>query len=159
MKGICCGVGSLLIAIIRGEQRPELRYISFALVLGYVAYGLSIFLYVRAQRTLGAAKTSAYYAVALFIGAFLSYLFLHEKLTGMYLLSLAIMISGTALVVADTTIRNHTHVHQHTFVHTHDGSTHRHTISHTHIHNHLLFEESHIHHHTRHELKHALKSS
>ena len=31
-----------------------------------------IFLYVRAQNTLGAAKTSAYYAVAPFVGAFLS---------------------------------------------------------------------------------------
>ena len=31
-----------------------------------------IFLYVQAQNTLGAAKTSAYYAVAPFVGAFLS---------------------------------------------------------------------------------------
>ena len=79
-------------------------------------YGLSIFLYVRAQRVLGAAKTSAYYAVAPFIGAFLSFIILHEKLTGMVLLALAVMLAGAVLVVVDTMIRNHAHIHQHTFV-------------------------------------------
>ena len=33
----------------------------FALLLGFVSYGLSIFTYIRAQKTIGAAKTSAYY--------------------------------------------------------------------------------------------------
>ncbi len=158
LKGICCGLGSLLIALLQGEQMPAFRYIAFALILGFVAYGLSIFLYVRAQRILGAAKTSAYYAIAPFIGAFLSFIILHEKLTGMYLIALAIMLSGTALVVIDTMIRNHVHVHQHTFIHTHDGSTHSHTITHTHDHNHLISEGTHGHHHSQKELEEALKS-
>ena len=51
---------------------------------------------------LGAAQTSAYYAVAPFVGASLSFLFLREPLTGIYLVALAVMIAGTALVVADT---------------------------------------------------------
>ena len=110
LKGLCCGVGSFLIALITGEALPPLRSAGFALLLGFVAYGLSIFLYVRAQRTLGAAKTSAYYAVAPFVGAFLSFVLLHEKLTGVYLIALAIMLAGAALVVADTLIRNHAHL-------------------------------------------------
>ncbi len=73
-----------------------------AVVLGFVAYGLSIFTYIRAQKTLGAAKTSAYYAVAPFIGAFLSFMILHENLTIGYLIALAVMIAGTAFVVSDT---------------------------------------------------------
>ena len=121
-----------------------------------MAYGLSIFLYVRAQRVLGAAKTSAYYAVAPFIGAFLSFVLLREKLTGMYLLALAIMLAGTALVVVDTIIRNHVHVHQHTFVHTHDGSTHSHTVTHSHGHDHLVTDGKHGHHHSERELERAL---
>ena len=158
LKGLCCGLGSLVIALIRRESMPELRYILFALLLGFVAYGLSIFLYVRAQRALGAAKTSAYYAVAPFIGAFLSFLILRETLTGMYLLALAVMLAGTALVVVDTLIRNHVHVHQHTFVHTHDGSTHRHTITHAHGHDHLIIEGTHSHHHSEQELEQALQN-
>ena len=57
-----------------------------------------MFLYVRAQNTLGAAKTSAYYAVAPFIGAFLSFVILREALSWTYLVALAVMIAGTVLV-------------------------------------------------------------
>lgn len=157
LKGIFSGFGSLIIAIINREVMPQVRYIALALLLGFVAYGLSIFLYVRAQRTLGAAKTSAYYAIAPFIGAFLSFIILKEKLSGMYLIALAVMITGTVLVVADTLIRNHAHLHRHTFTHTHDGSTHTHTIVHDHGHNHYLSDEKHEHHHTKKELEQELK--
>lgn len=109
LKGIFSGLGSLVIALIKRETVPELLYIVLALLLGFVAYGLSIFLYVRAQSTLGAAKTSAYYAVAPFIGVFLSFVFLRERMTGMYLIALAVMIAGTALVVADTLDLPHGH--------------------------------------------------
>ena len=158
IKGLCCGLGSLAIALLKREQMPAFRYIAYALLLGYVAYGLSIFLYVRAQCVLGAAKTSAYYAVAPFIGAFLSFIILHEKLTGMYLLALSVMLAGAVLVVIDTMIRNHAHVHQHTFVHTHDGSTHTHTITHAHEHDHIITEGVHGHHHSRAELEQSLRS-
>ena len=128
LKGFFSGAGALAIALIKGEVFPELKYVIPALCLGFVAYGLSIFLYVRAQNTLGAAKTSAYYSVAPFIGAFLSFVLLKEKLTGMYLIALAVMLAGTILVVMDTLIRIHVHSHQHVFTHTHDGSTHTHTV-------------------------------
>lgn len=102
LRGIFSGLGSMLIAFATGEHLPEIKYIGLALLLGFVAYGLSIFLYIRAQNVLGAAQTSAYYAVAPFVGASLSFLFLREPLTGIYLVALAVMIAGTALVVADT---------------------------------------------------------
>ena len=102
IKGFGSGTGSLIVAVIIGEKLPDMGYILPAVVLGFVAYGLSIFTYIRAQKTLGAAKTSAYYAVAPFIGAFLSFMLLHESLTVGYLTALAVMIAGTALVVLDT---------------------------------------------------------
>lgn len=102
IKGFGSGTGSLIVAVIIGEKLPEIKYILPAVVLGFVAYGLSIFTYIRAQKTLGAAKTSAYYAVAPFIGAFLSFMLLHENLTIGYLIALAVMIAGTAFVVSDT---------------------------------------------------------
>jgi len=153
LKGVFSGLGTLAIALIQKETVPPLLYIALALLLGFVAYGLSIFLYVRAQNVLGAAKTSAYYAVAPFIGALLSFLFLKEKPTWMYLAALAVMILGTLLVVMDTLIRNHVHVHTHTFTHTHDGSTHTHTVTHSHAHNHYVTDENHGHRHTRSELE------
>lgn len=102
LKGIFSGLGALAIAQIKREAFPGAGYAAGALVLGFVSYGLSIFLYVRAQNTLGAAKTSAFYAVAPFIGAFLSFVFLKEKLSEMYLAALFVMIGGTALAVRDT---------------------------------------------------------
>lgn len=148
LKGIFSGLGALVIAFIKRETMPGIGYIGAALVLGFVAYGLSIFLYVRAQNVLGAAKTSAYYAVAPFVGAFLSFVVLREQLSWMYFIALIVMVGGAALVVADTLIRHHAHEHQHTFTHTHDGTTHAHTVTHLHVHNHYVTDGRHGHHHS-----------
>ena len=153
LKGIFSGLGALVIALIKRESMPGIWYIGAALILGFVAYGLSIFLYVRAQNVLGAAKTSAYYAVAPFVGAFLSFVVLREQLSWMYFIALIVMLGGSALVVADTLIRHHIHEHQHTFTHTHDGTTHTHTITHSHNHNHYVTDGRHGHYHTSMELE------
>ena len=59
-----------------------------------MAYGLSIYCYTYAQRTIGAARTSTYYALAPFIGAALSFLLLGERLTTLFLVATAIMAIG-----------------------------------------------------------------
>lgn len=102
LKGLCSGIGSIAIACIIGEDIPDFRYMIPAMLLGFVAYGLSIFTYIRAQRQLGAAKTSAYYAVAPFIGSFLAFLLLREPLHINYLIGLGFMAAGSVLAVADT---------------------------------------------------------
>lgn len=102
IKGLCSGTGSLIVSLILKEPLFNFAYIPPVLALGFVAYGLSIFTYIRAQKTLGAAKTSAFYAVAPFIGTFLAFILLHEKLSLQYLIALFIMIIGTSFVVADT---------------------------------------------------------
>ncbi len=147
LKGIFSGLGSLVIAVIRREPVPSPATAGAALLLGFVAYGLSIFLYVRAQNTLGAARTSAYYAAAPFAGAFLSFVFLRETLSRMYPLALAVMIAGSALAVSDTLRQRHEHPHTHTFTHTHDGYTHTHTVTHTHGHDHYVTDGAHGHRH------------
>ena len=153
LKGIFSGFGALAIAVAKREPLPSCAHIAAALVLGFVAYGLSIFLYVRAQNTLGAAKTSAYYAVAPFVGALLSFVFLKESLSWMYLAALAVMIAGAALVVIDTLVRHHTHPHTHTYTHFHGGAVHTHTITHTHGHDHFMTEATHTHRHPLAELE------
>jgi len=102
LKGIFSGGFSFLMVYISGEQLPEFKYILSSMVLGFVAYGLSIFMYIRAQRDLGAAKTSAYYAIAPFIGAGLSFMLIGNKFTFSYLIALIIMTFGTMFVVSDT---------------------------------------------------------
>lgn len=153
LKGLCSGLGALVISLIKKESFPGFGYIAIALALGFVAYGLSIFMYVRAQNVLGAAKTSAYYAVNPLIGALLAFVFLSESLSWMYVIALLVMVIGSALVVVDTFIRQHDHEHQHTFTHSHGGSTHTHTVRHSHVHKHYLTEEKHRHRHSIEELE------
>lgn len=102
IKGFCSGTGSLVIAMVSGEKFPIVMYILGACILGFFAYGLSIFFYIRAQRYLGAAKTSAYYAVAPFIGVALSFVIFREMPTAIFLIALVIMIAGTWLASTDT---------------------------------------------------------
>lgn len=101
IKGFGSGLGSLVLALAVGEPLPPLQVLPVVLVLGFVAYGLSIFFYVYAQRRLGAAKTSAYYAVAPFIGVLLSRLILQEAFTQVFLIALAIMMAGAYFASTD----------------------------------------------------------
>lgn len=102
IKGFGSGIGSFVIALVLGEHFSNWGYIVCALLLGFVAYGLSIFFYIYAQRYLGAAKTSAYYALAPFIGAALSLLIFREIPTISFVAALLIMIAGTYLASTDT---------------------------------------------------------
>lgn len=102
IKGFGSGIGSFVIALVLGEHFSNWGYIVCALLLGFVAYGLSIFFYIYAQRYLGAAKTSAYYALAPFIGAALSLFIFRETPTVSFVAALLIMIAGTYLASTDT---------------------------------------------------------
>ena len=161
LKGIFSGGGSFTIALLLGEKIPEMKYIAEVMLLGFVAYGLSIFLYIRAQRDLGAAKTSSFYAVAPFVGSFLAFAVNGEKLALEYFIGLALMLLGTVFVVYDTMVKHHLHEHKHTIVHTHNGVTHTHVITHEHEHKHFGNEERHNHKHEdyinsqEHKLAHA----
>lgn len=97
LKGFGSGLGSLAIAFAVGESLPALPYVLGALLLGFLAYGLSIFFYVYAQRQLGAAKTSAYYAIAPFIGTGLSLVLFREWPEPSFWVALAIMAAGAYL--------------------------------------------------------------
>jgi len=153
LKGFFSGGGSLAIAFLIGERMPKMQYILMAMLLGFVAYGLSIFMYIRAQRELGAAKTSAYYAVAPFIGSFFAFILLKEQLQMNFLFGFAFMIAGSAVVVSDTLQKHHTHSHAHVIVHSHDGNTHTHVITHQHGHDHYFTDDRHGHHHSKKELE------
>lgn len=98
IKGIFSGLGSLLVAIILDELTFNITLILYTLLLGFVAYGLSVFLYVSAQRGLGASKTSAYYAVAPFISVVLSFILFLEFPSYSYYIALFIMILGAYFV-------------------------------------------------------------
>lgn len=102
IKGIFSGGGAFVVSLLVGEGFPKWRFVLPAMILGFVAYGLSIFMYIRAQRDLGAAKTSAFYAVAPFVGSFLAFIVNGERLGIMYFLALIVMVVGSVFVIMDT---------------------------------------------------------
>lgn len=104
LKGIFSGIGSVIIGFIIGEQIIAYWAIFAVLCVGFVAYGLSIFFYVYAQRLLGAARTSAYYAIAPFIGAFFSLLIFQTLPRMSFFVALTIMGIGAWLCSNDTPI-------------------------------------------------------
>jgi len=134
IKGFGSGVGSLLIALTIGERTNNVFYIIVALLLGFFAYGLSIFFYIYAQRDLGAAKTSAYYAISPFIGVGLSLIIFKETPTLSFVIALVIMIIGTIFASTEQHTHRHRHRHSHIDTHTH--------LEYTHSHKHI----QHIHH-------------
>lgn len=151
IKGCFSGLGSLVIALFTGEQIPMLKWIVAALLLGFIAYGLSINFYIMAQKELGAAKTSAYYSIAPFLGAAFSMLLLKERPQIQFYIALIIMLISAVLMIRDTITLQHTHEHQHTHTHEHRHGdivhTHEHTHTHTHMHIHEGDEGQHIHKH------------
>ena len=106
VKGLGSGLGALIVALLTGERFPVLGYVPAALGLGFVAYGLSIYFYVYAQRDLGAARTSAYYAVAPFIGVLLSMLIFRDWPGWLFFAALVVMIAATVLVTRDQSERS-----------------------------------------------------
>jgi len=142
IKGLGSGTGAKLLAAATKTLSANMLYILFALLLGFLAYGLSIYFYILAQRELGAARTSAYYAIAPFIGVGLSFVIFRQGITSSFVLALAVMILGTYFAAFE----KHKHVHHHTQIeHEH---RHNHTDGHhNHLHDYPVTEHSHSHTH------------
>lgn len=152
LKGFGSGAGALLVAALTGGLVFDPLYILWALVLGFFAYGLSIYFYILAQRDLGAARTSAYYAIAPFIGVLLSFVIFGQPLTMAFVMALILMLAGTYFAAFER--HGHTHVHErmeHEHRHSHDDGHHMHahspqvTGSHSHAHVHEGMEHAHVH--------------
>lgn len=162
IKGTFSGVGSLIVALAIGESIPSILWMMCVLLLGFVAYGLSIYFYVMAQKDLGAAKTSAYYSIAPFLGVAFGMLILGERPEIQFYVALAVMIISTYFMIKDTIELQHTHEHSHTHTHEHSHGdivhSHEHTHTHTHIHVHGADSDNHEHnHHTMsHEHSHTV---
>ena len=102
IKGTFSGLGSMIVAFLLGERIPAIQWLICVLVLGFVAYGLSIHFYIMAQKDLGAAKTSAYYSIAPFLGVAFSMILLNERPRIQFYVALIIMIFSTYFMVKDT---------------------------------------------------------
>lgn len=152
IKGIGSGAGALLIAVLSHSAASNFLYCLLAMLLGFVSYGLSIYFYIRAQRRLGASRTSAYYAAAPFIGVLLSFLIFKEGISLVFWLAFLLMLAGTYFIITEVHTHLHTHdviLHEH--MHNHEDGHHDHVHEpefrgvHSHTHTHEAIVHSHVH--------------
>jgi drug/metabolite transporter (DMT)-like permease len=165
IKGLVAGPVNLALGLVAGGAIPEPTTTIIAAIVGFLGYGVSLALFVFALRSLGAARTGAYFGTAPFFGAALAVIMLGEPMTLQLALAGLLMAGGVWLHLTER--HEHAHRHeamQHAHPHVHD-SHHRHAHAaddppaepHTHAHRHEPMTHEHPHtpdmHHThRHRL-------
>ncbi|TAM22862.1 MAG: DMT family transporter [Nevskiaceae bacterium] len=152
VKGLVAGSTNLLLALALGSALPSPIQAGGAMALGFVAYGVSLALFVVALRHLGTARTGAYFSVAPFFGALLA-LLMGEPLTLSLVAAGSLMAVGIWLHLSES----HEHLHDHEAMeheheHAHDDHhQHEHAtpvaegIRHSHRHRHTPMRHSHAH--------------
>jgi len=133
--------GSL--AVLVGESRPGWTQLAGLLACGATGYGVSLRLYLLAQRRIGAGRTGSVFAVAPFVGALVAIL-LGDRSFGVVMAAAAVLfIAGVALHLTEK--HRHKHPHDelnHDHAHSHDDGHHDHdhevspTGPHAHPHEH-----------------------
>jgi len=102
IKGFGSGLTSIIIGLIIGNRVGSWIYLFYALLLGFVSYGLSVFTYVISQKYIGASRTSCYYGFAPFVGVILSFLLIKEEIQTMFYIAFVIMLIGIIILSIDT---------------------------------------------------------
>ncbi len=148
-KGLAAGTVSFCIAVAIHAPIPGISLAITVLVLGFLTYGLSIFFFVRSLRTLGVARTGAYFSSAPFIGALLSVMIFRQLPDAAFFIALPFMAAGLLLLTGEEHVHWHTHpVLQHEHRHRHDDGHH--------LHDHEgVVPDEHSHPHTHNDMEHA----
>lgn len=149
------GAGSCVLGIALWQGAEEIRgamTLICAGAVGALCYGVSIVLDVKALRMLGAARESAYFATAPFVGALLSIVVFRDLPNFSELAGATLMIIGVVTLVRER--HGHLHTHEaifHEHLHVHDEHhQHQHdsvvTEPHSHPHKHagLTHEHEHV---------------
>lgn len=122
------------------------------LACGATGYGLSLALYLQAQRRIGAARTASIFALAPFVGAMAAWTLGDRQLTFETGGAAALLAFGVALHLTER--HRHRHLHAalvHAHAHRHDDGHHLHTHDppvageHAHPHEHAPLEHDHEH--------------
>lgn len=120
IKGLVAGTVNLAIAFARGAEPPGVATILGCAAVGLAGYGVSLKLFVTALRTLGTARTGAYFSTAPFVGAALSVAMLGDRPTAAFFVAAALMGVGVWLHLTERHDHEHDHqemFHEHRHVH------------------------------------------
>ncbi|MDB5932561.1 MAG: protein of unknown function transrane, partial [Polaromonas sp.] len=128
LKGLLAGAGNTALALAGGAALPGGTVIGQAAVVGFLGYGLSLTLFVVALRTLGTARTGAYFSVAPLFGVVISLALWPQWPGWLFWCAAALMGLGVWLHLRE----QHAHEHAHELLH--HSHAHRHDAHHQHAH-------------------------
>lgn len=151
-KALLGAGATTLVALMLGEPLPTMVAALGLIGVGATGYGLSLRLYLLAQRAFGAGRTGSVYAFAPFIGALVAAAM--GDRAGGWLMPLGglLMLAGVVLHLAEA--HGHEHVHEaleHEHAHRHDDGHHLHhhdpmpAGAHSHRHRHEPIRHAHPH--------------
>ena len=153
LKGLIAGACNTALALASGAALPAPLSLAATLLLGFGGYGLSLALFVVALRTLGTARTGAYFSVAPLFGVLVAFVFWPQAPPALFWIAAALMAFGVWLHLRERHAHPHRHDPlQHTHPHTHDAH-HRHAHDfawdgsepHVHPHAHAAMTHRHAH--------------
>lgn len=162
LKGLCAGVVNLVLALGTGARLPGATVVLASAAIGLLGYGVSLVLFVLALRSLGTARTGAYFSLAPFIGAAISLVLFSEKPTFYFWIATSCMALGLWLHLTEDHDHEHDHAEvEHEHAHVHDEH-HQHEHGpddpsgepHSHRHRHPAMRHAHPHYpdlHHRHD--------
>lgn len=151
VKALAAGAVNVGLALALGEHLPPGPAIAWALVTGFLGYGLSIVLHLLAMRHVGAARQAAYFATAPFVGALAAVPILGERLGAAELGAGGLMAVGAVLLLRtrhdhrhehEALEHDHAHVHEEHHEHEHDRAV---VEPHAHSHRHAPLAHDHPH--------------
>ena len=144
---------NIALAVVRGDTLTGWVAVLGALVLGALAYGISILFDAYALRLLGAAREAAIFATAPFVGALIAVPLLGDTWGTVDVAAAGLMAVGVAMLITDR--HEHTHTHKpidHDHRHEHDEHhQHKHlpgvdpAAPHSHPHRHESLAHAHTH--------------
>jgi drug/metabolite transporter (DMT)-like permease len=129
-KGLVAGSANLILGLLLvGDPGIGLTatQVLAALAIGALGYGLSITLWVKGARDLGAARGQIIFATAPFLGALIAWTVLGELTTVPQIV--AILLAGCGVLLSLESAHQHEHQHQptsHEHEHRHDDGHHDH---------------------------------
>ncbi len=128
LKGLLAGAFNTGLALVSGAQLPQAQATSVAMVVGFLGYGLSLTLFIVGLRTLGTARTGAYFSVAPLFGVVISFVLWPQVPPLLFWVAVVLMTLGVWLHIKE----RHEHEHSHEALeHAH---RHRHDEHHQHAH-------------------------
>lgn len=143
---------SAALALGRGDAWPQTRPAVELLLAGALGYGVSLALYLRAQRVLGAARTGSVFALAPFVGAVTAFAAGDRAGAGLVVGASACFALGVYLHATERHAHRHRHpAEEHDHLHRHDDGHHDHAHdppfvgAHTHPHRHEARVHDHDH--------------